>query len=159
MNCMKCGALIPDDSDFCPVCGATIAADTPDAGSSASKTDMTANSLDEKSQKHSTPVSGNKPEPEKPKSAEAGSLTSKGDTACLVGIVAGILFTVVGLLIMIIASPGCETTSFGGDAYTFIYQGIVAIANGVALMARAMGGCLAAIGVFMACYFWRKRRS
>lgn len=159
MNCVKCGALVPNDSDYCPECGAAMNADIPKVDSVAEKADLTADVSEKANPERKVSELGDKPEPEKPQSEEASSLLQTGDTACLVGIVAGILFTVAGLLIMIIASPGCETTSFGGDAYTFIYQGIVAIANSVALMARAIGGCLAAIGVFMACFFWRKRCS
>lgn len=159
MDCTKCGALVPDDSDFCPECGMAIISDTSNLNPIVDGAGLTANAFEETKQERQAPDPDGKSQQEKPHLATAGSSLHTGDTACLVGIVAGILFTVAGLLIIIIASPGCETTSFGGDAYTFIYQGIVAIANSVALMARALGGCLAAVGVFMACSFWRKRCS
>ena len=62
------------------------------------------------------------------------------------GLAAGTFFIVLGLIRVLTAGTSISSTSFGGDFYTYTYQGIVAVAESLAVIEVTLGWILAAIG-------------
>ncbi len=58
----------------------------------------------------------------------------------------GTLFIILGLIRIASAGTSISSTSFGGDFYTYTYQGIVAVAEGLASIEVTLGMILTAIG-------------
>ena len=68
-------------------------------------------------------------------------------------LLAGVVMLCFGAYAFFTASVGCDSTSFGGDAYTYIYKGIVATAKTLYLICRCLGMALMCGGVAMTCHF------
>ena len=64
----------------------------------------------------------------------------------LVGLVIGTLIIVVGIIRIMSAGTSISPTSFGGDFYTYTYQGIVAISEMIASLEVSIGWVIVAIG-------------
>lgn len=116
MNCPECGAQLEEDSVFCVSCGAKIENGGTEKEGSAPSTDV------------------------KEKTA-APTNTSK-----LIGIIVGIAFIVIGLIRIFTAGTSISSTSFGGDFYTYTYQGIVAVSEILASIEVTLGWIVVAIG-------------
>ena len=179
--CPACGKDIPADSDFCQQCGANIhaaRAQTADASHDAATHCTIApsgeggeqNPAGQSETAQPAPSSASLAQPSAAAHASQASSASATHTSHnagqgatrgvnIIGILLGIVFVVAGLIVIIMANPGCELTSFGGDAYTYIYHGIVAIANTLTLATRALGGCLMALGIFMSLHFYSREFS
>lgn len=71
----------------------------------------------------------------------------------IIGVLAGVVMLCFGAYAFFTASVGCDSTSFGGDAYTYIYKGIVATAKTLYLICRCLGMALMCGGAAMSCHF------
>ena len=63
-----------------------------------------------------------------------------------IGLAVGTIFIILGLIRVLTAGTSISATSFGGDFYTYTYQGIVAVAENLAVIEVTLGWILAAIG-------------
>ncbi len=63
------------------------------------------------------------------------------------GLAAGAFFIVLGFVRIVSAGTSISSTSFGGDFYTYTYQGIVAVTEVLASIEVTLGWILVAIGV------------
>jgi hypothetical protein len=66
--------------------------------------------------------------------------------ANLIGLIVGTLIIVVGIIRIMSAGTSVSSTSFGGDFYTYTYQGIVAISEILASIEVSLGWVIVAIG-------------
>lgn len=64
----------------------------------------------------------------------------------LVGLAVGTLLIVVGIMRITSAGTSISSTSFGGDFYTYAYQGIVAVSEILAEVEVSLGWIIVAIG-------------
>lgn len=120
MNCPKCGALLDDDSKFCVSCGANLEVEV------ETKDNTAANSS-----------------PEKKAKTEPG--TAKNLTK-LIALAVGTILIIIGLIRVFTAGTSISSTSFGGDFYTYAYQGIVAISEILASIEATLGWVIVGIG-------------
>ena len=122
MNCPKCNAMLEDDSKFCVSCGANLE-----------------NNVGDKCEPHliSAVIETNE-ENKFPK--------PQSNRAMKIGLIVGSLLIVIGLLRVFTAGTSISSTSFGGDFYTYTYQGIVAISEILASIEVTLGWVVVAIG-------------
>ena len=129
MVCPQCGATLEGDSNFCASCGMQINETT-----------------------SSTENQGNRPA----RLSELSSITDalKGNARNknikkIIGLVVGTVIIVIGLARVLTAGTSIYPTSFGGDFYTFTYQGIVAISEMLAVIEVSLGWVIVAIGALI----------
>ena len=125
MNCPKCGAILEEDAKFCASCGTRL----DDLGETSSD-----GVTQDKQNNHSTTFT--------PQKAE----TKKERKANVLGLIVGTLIIVIGLIRVVSAGTSISATSFGGDFYTYTYQGIVAISEILASIEQAIGWLIVAVG-------------
>lgn len=125
MNCPKCGAILEEDAKFCVSCGTRL-----DNLGGASSDGLT----QDKQSDH--PTTFNAPKTE----------TKKERKANVLGLIVGTLIIVIGLIRVVSAGTSISATSFGGDFYTYTYQGIVAISEILASIEQAIGWLIVAVG-------------
>ena len=132
MNCPKCGAILETDSKFCVSCGAPL--------NEAQKT-VIVNPESDVIERNSPPqmAAATSPVTAMPKEI-------KGHKPDIIGLVVGTLFILVGFLRITSAGTTISSTSFGGDFYTYTYQGIVAISQMLATIESSLGWVIVAIG-------------
>ena len=127
MNCPKCGAFLEEDANFCVSCGANLA----DFGATAFEN--SALTQDEQSGQTMT--------------SDPPKTEGKGDQkANILGLTVGTILIVIGLIRVVSAGTSISSTSFGGDFYTYTYQGIVAISEILASIEQAIGWLIVAVG-------------
>lgn len=121
MNCAKCGAEIEANSNFCMSCGAKIeSGDTEKMPNNPVTTD----NIGDGSSAVKAPVNITK----------------------IIGMVVGLFFITVGLIRVLNAGTSISPASFGGDFYTYTYQGIVAVSEILASIEVTLGWIVTAIG-------------
>lgn len=125
MECLNCGATLKEGAAFCGSCG-TPAGQEPVPVVEAPKKEMPAFVKD---------------------------LLKIENSPYLVGVIAGILFLIAGLVTMGDADTSLSYTSFGGDFYTYTYRGIRAVERVLVDLQKIGGGLLSASGVFLSCFF------
>lgn len=82
--------------------------------------------------------------------------------ACLVGVAAGVIMIILGIMVMGSYSGAWSDTSvsFGGDFYSYSYKATARAGNNVDelgdMLATAFGYLLIAMGLFDGCYFGLK---
>lgn len=64
----------------------------------------------------------------------------------MIGLIVGTLFIIIGIMRVTSAGTSISSTSFGGDFYTYTYQGIVAVSEILASIEVSLGWIIAAIG-------------
>lgn len=64
----------------------------------------------------------------------------------MLGLIVGTLIIVIGLIRVVSAGTSISATSFGGDFYTYTYQGVVAISEILASIEQAIGWLIVAVG-------------
>ena len=168
MKCSACGAPLDDDSLFCAVCGNRIhqvdasakmapvvsaitgfagqtkepesveeEADKPDAVETKSSGSVNAESqIGAQEQEKAGPQ----------KDPAAATQIEKVSKWTMLRLGIGTLFIILGLIRIASAGTSISSTSFGGDFYTYTYQGIVAVAEGLASIEVTLGMILTAIG-------------
>lgn len=122
MNCPKCGALLEEDSKFCTSCGANL-----EPNQEAEKID-----------------SSNFPKEEEHKVKKEFKITKIPSKK--IGLIVGTVLIIIGLIRILSAGTSISSTSFGGDFYTYTYQGIVAISEILASIEVTLGWVVVAIG-------------
>ena len=137
MNCPKCNAIIDDDSVFCVHCGEPINDEDKNAEASDKK-EIKNDQVTEKEKvisKVSAPVPND----------SVGRKILKDKTK-LIGLIVGTILITVGIYRITNAGTTISSTSFGGDFYTYTYQGIVAISRILASIEVTLGWVIIAIG-------------
>lgn len=64
----------------------------------------------------------------------------------MLGLIVGTLIIAIGIIRIITAGTSISSTSFGGDFYTYTYQGIVAVSEILASIEVSLGWIIVAIG-------------
>lgn len=122
MNCPKCGALLEEDSKFCTSCGANL----------------------EPNQEVEKIESSNFPNGEEHKVEKESKITKIPSKK--IGLIVGTVLVIIGFIRIFSAGTSISSTSFGGDFYTYTYQGIVAISEILASIEVTLGWVVVAIG-------------
>jgi hypothetical protein len=130
MECPKCGTVLEDDSKFCVACGAHL--ESTEDMSSANPNPVVSQNIEDQP---STVLSNAKV-----------SEQNKKRNANLIGLIVGTLIIIVGFTRIMSAGTSISSTSFGGDFYTYTYQGIVAISEILASIEVSLGWVIVAIG-------------
>lgn len=129
MKCFKCGAQLEDDAKFCTVCGT---------------------SMEEVQTKQSE-----QNEAEELRKGE--NITGKQQNNIKkLGLIIGTLLIVVGIFRILSAGTSISSTSFGGDFYTYTYQGIVAVTEILARIEVSIGWLIVAVGAAIDVYSLNK---
>lgn len=76
-----------------------------------------------------------------------------------VTLVAGCVMVVAGCALALLAEGPLRETSFGGDAYTYIYGGIQSLSESISLFSRCLGATIAAFGALVASKALEKRHA
>ena len=127
MKCPKCGAILEADSVFCVSCGASLS----EIGEAASSTPgSTEHDNDVTPQKQ-----GEHPQKE--------SVSNKGK---IISLIVGTIIIAIGIVRIMSAGTSISSTSFGGDFYTYTYQGLVAVSEILASIEVSLGWIIVAIG-------------
>ena len=132
MLCPKCGAPLEEDSKFCVSCGAEVTNAEPMENTPQENPAVDANV---EPQKEATSEKKVSVEPKKKKSN--------------LGMVVGTLLILIGLSRILTAGTSISPTSFGGDFYTYTYQGIVAVSEILASIEVTLGWVIVSIGAAM----------
>lgn len=162
MICPICGAHLDEDALFCSVCGNRIHTDDiqvktrPAASEEPGSTDQTeppesmttgAESANKAALNvESSPIVKEQKKVIPQKESSVPRENEKVMKWKLLRLGVGTLFIVLGIIQAASAGTSISSTSFGGDFYTYTYQGIVAVAEGLAAIERSLGMILAAIG-------------
>lgn len=164
MNCATCNQPIPDDSLFCEHCGASLPPDDiqptvqqpieSDSEESAAVATTIASDT-AAGETYPAPVSAEAVTVTTAADAPSGrtSETKAGTPYATVGIFAGALCLIAAVVGFVMAPEAAESASFGGDFYTYTYQGIAALSDSLALLVRLLCVSMAAFGVFLICHF------
>lgn len=123
MNCPKCGTVLEEDARFCVSCGAPL----------EKRKEISSYATEAQNVVSGAPKKENRKE-------------SKSNK---VGLVAGTLLIIIGLLRVMNAGTSISEMSFGGDFYTYTYQGIVAVSEMLAVIEQSLGWLIAAVGVLI----------
>ena len=133
MKCPNCGAFLEEDSRFCISCGANL--------EEIEKSTQTTPDLASK---------GADPRQQESGSAPIASFNTakngKAGMQRMVGLIVGTLFIILAIMRVMSAGTSISSTSFGGDFYTYTYQGIVAVSEILASIEVSLGWIIAAIG-------------
>lgn len=132
LTCPACGAPVPGDSVFCPTCGAAVSSAVPKEGDSPAA---------EQGARAPREV------PAPPAHAETGRKPSQNRDVARIA--AGVALAVIGIAMAVLVEPSVTDMSFGGDAYTYIYQGIMVIVSQVGLLVRCVGMVIAMTGALL----------
>lgn len=143
MECPKCGAILEEDSKFCTSCGENL------------------NSMEKTPGANSTPVSDEDRSDVNvsQSTSETGDIRQdmivdngqglkipKMNKVDIIGLITGTIIIVIGIIRIIMAGTSISSTSFGGDFYTYTYQGIVAVSEILASIEVSLGWIIVAIG-------------
>lgn len=83
----------------------------------------------------------------------SSSVTKSFSIWSLIGLIAGIIFIIVGFSVSGSAEANLDYASFGGDFYTYAYHGLRAAESAIVDVTKAIGSLIVAVGAFMSCYF------
>ena len=144
INCPNCGKEVAVSSRFCPFCRALLAGEAPTAPEAPVEGDTTkVKSVTDDFDVEKIAVAVNK----------ATTPEKSAQWTSIIGVLAGVVMLCFGAYAFFTASVGCDSTSFGGDAYTYIYKGIVATAKTLYLICRCLGMALMCGGAAIVCHF------
>jgi hypothetical protein len=147
MKCPNCGTPLEDDAVFCVTCGTKIQQD--EELQSEQVIDHATEGPDESK---TEPVDSAMPEQ---KAADATSLNRIDfehfqilgyGWQNIVAFCVGSIIILIGFARILSAGTSVSATSFGGDFYTYAYQGIVAITVMLSSIEVSLGWIIVAIG-------------
>lgn len=79
------------------------------------------------------------------------------DPVHIIGILSGTLLSIAGVIFFIMSFRSIEESSFfGGDFYTYIYDGICLMISLISCLIRAISVCMVIAGVLIDCHFMSK---
>lgn len=134
MDCPKCAAELDEQARFCTACGYKL---EEQAGELPAGLPV----AEEKGEKVASPT----------------PVSERKVGTTVLGLVMGTIVIVIGLVRVLTAGTSITATSFGGDFYTYTYQGIVAISELLASVEVSLGWIIVAIGVGIDVSCLRKR--
>lgn len=134
MDCPKCAAELDEQARFCTACGYKL---EKQAGELPAGLPV----AEEKGEKVASPT----------------PVSERKVGTTVLGLVMGTIVIVIGLVRVLTAGTSITATSFGGDFYTYTYQGIVAISELLASVEVSLGWIIVAIGVGIDVSCLRKR--
>lgn len=148
MNCPKCDANNDDDALFCVACGSPIepvGAETvvAEVQPESKQSEPETRGIESKSTEPA-PISGKPPAHMSDKPIADAGISDK--TVRSVGLIAGAVLIVIGLVQVFTAGTSISSTSFGADFYTYAYQGIVAVSEQLASIEVTLGWAVVGIG-------------
>lgn len=130
MVCPKCSAILEEDSKFCVSCGTNLDEVSEDAPITPGLA-TSVNDLDQQETK---------------KSKTSESKKSENNKQRMLGLIVGTFIIAIGIIRIMTAGTSISSTSFGGDFYTYTYQGIVAVSEILASIEVSLGWIIVAIG-------------
>lgn len=148
MFCKNCGTTLSPDSEFCTTCGTPVVKEAPVAP--VAPVAPAVNPMEAAKEKLTGVI------PEVTKNVKAPK--KKGNLACTLGVVFGILAIIGGIILMTSAGSSLSYASFGGDFYTYTYRGIRSIELLLITMVQGVGGLMSAFGAFMTCFFLNAKK-
>ena len=125
MECRQCGAKLPSEADFCPLCGTAVRGEAAEASAQDCAAAESA---------------------KKPQSLQFGPVVFDGIEA-----VVGAIFIVAGLSFFAASGISVDSASFGADFYTYTYGGIQAAVRLLGILARILSVLMVLTGILIAC--------
>ena len=135
MTCKHCGAELEADAKFCFSCGAKLE-ETQQTEPAVAVAEPVAEAVAESV----TAVPVNKPD---------WKNWLRQHYPMVIRLTVGTLLILVGLIKIFSTGTSISSTAFGGDFYTYTYQGIVAITELLADIEGSLGWLIAAIGAWI----------
>lgn len=135
MECRQCGAKLPSEADFCPLCGTAV------RGEAAEASAQDCAAVQEGNLEQAAAESAKKPQ-----SLQFGPVVFDGIEA-----VVGAIFIVAGLSFFAASGISVDSASFGADFYTYTYGGIQAAVRLLGILARILSVLMVLTGILIAC--------
>lgn len=134
MKCPNCNAILDVDAKFCTTCGTQLDATETPTEAPAADASQTA------PVEEVTIPEGERDGKKKPKKK------SEKPSGKKLQLLVGTALILVGFLRIFVSGTTISSTSFGGDFYTYTYQGIVAISQLLSAIETSLGWLIVAIG-------------
>lgn len=139
MKCIHCQFELDENAVFCENCGSPVVVpEVPEETPTQQEpTTVEAPAVD------AVPVTETAP------AAESPTATEKKDIHQLLSLIVGTALIVIGMIRLFTSGATVSSASFGGDFYTYAYQGIVACAEMLGKVNATVAWLIVAIGAYI----------